>query len=162
MVHPLSILPLFDATDYPVKYDPTLADTFFMYVIGLIFICIFGGAYEALYFFEKYGKADKEAEELRKINLQTQFDSLKNQLSFIKTKASQKFIVDYALDDIEAQLDPSLFFRLNRKIITHVTSIESVHPYFNSKLKIHLKPATEEEVLVSREKSSEFKAWMGA
>jgi two-component system, LytTR family, sensor kinase len=75
------IIYFFDATDYPVKYDPTLADTFFMYVIGFIFILIFGGVYEAMYFFGKYGKADKEAEELRKINLQTQFDSLKNQVN---------------------------------------------------------------------------------
>ncbi len=85
-----------------------------------------------------------------------------DRVNFLKTKGGQKFIVDYTLDEIEAQLDPTLFFRLNRQFITHIKSIDSVHPYFNSKLKIHLKPAIEDEVLVSREKASEFKAWMGA
>lgn len=85
-----------------------------------------------------------------------------DRLNFLKTKGGQKFIIDYTLDELETQLDPSVFFRLNRQFIAHVKSIESVHPYFNSKLKIYLKPAVEEEVLVSREKASEFKAWMGA
>ena len=85
-----------------------------------------------------------------------------DRVNFIKTKAGQKFIVDYTLDELEGQLDPSVFFRLNRQFIAHVKSIESVHPYFNSKLKIHLKPASEEEVLVSREKAADFKEWLGA
>ena len=70
--------------------------------------------------------------------------------------------MDYTLDELEGQLDPSVFFRLNRQFIAHVKSIESVHPYFNSKLKIHLKPAIEEDVLVSREKAADFKEWLGA
>lgn len=85
-----------------------------------------------------------------------------DRVNFIKNKNGQKFIIDYTLDELETQLDPAIFFRLNRQFIAQVKSIESVHPYFNGKLKIHLKPAVEEEVLVSREKASDFKAWMGA
>jgi two-component system, LytTR family, response regulator LytT len=85
-----------------------------------------------------------------------------DRVNFIRNKSGQKFIIDYSLDELESQLDPSVFFRLNRKFIAQAKSIESVHPYFNGKLKIHLKPAVEEEVLVSREKASDFKAWMGA
>jgi two-component system, LytTR family, response regulator LytT len=85
-----------------------------------------------------------------------------DRVNFLKTKAGQKFIIDYTLDELEGQLDPSLFFRLNRQFIAHVKSIESVHPFFNGKLKIHLKPTIEAEVLVSREKASDFKEWLGA
>jgi two-component system LytT family response regulator len=33
--------------------------------------------------------------------------------------------------------------------------------WFNSKLKVEMKPKTEEEVVVSREKAAEFKQWLG-
>ena len=101
----------------------------------------------------------------RFITLDTQdvaFFFTEDRVNFIKTKGGQKFIVDYTLDELETQLDPSLFFRLNRQIIAQAKSIDSMQPYFNGKLKIQLKPVFAEEVLVSREKASEFKAWLGA
>jgi two-component system LytT family response regulator len=36
-----------------------------------------------------------------------------------------------------------------------------MHTFFNGKLKIDLKPAIDEEVLVSRERAQAFKDWMG-
>lgn len=84
-----------------------------------------------------------------------------DRVNFIKTRAGQRFIVDYTLDELEQTLDTRQFFRANRQFIVHAKAVESVHPYFNSKLKLHLKPAIEDEVLISREKASEFKQWMG-
>ena len=37
----------------------------------------------------------------------------------------------------------------------------SSHPYFSNKLKLALKPSTDGEVLVSRERATDFKKWMG-
>ena len=85
-----------------------------------------------------------------------------DRLTFLKTKANQKYIIDYNLDELEQLLDPRLFFRANRQFIVYVKAIDSIHPYFNNKLKLHLKPAIDGEVLISRERASEFKAWMGA
>jgi two-component system, LytTR family, response regulator LytT len=82
-------------------------------------------------------------------------------VNFIKTRSGQRYIVDYTLDELEQTLDTRQFYRANRQFIVHVKAVESVHPYFNSKLKIHLKPNTEEEVLISREKATEFKQWLG-
>jgi DNA-binding LytR/AlgR family response regulator len=84
-----------------------------------------------------------------------------DRVNFIKTRNGQRYIVDYTLDELEQTLDTRQFYRANRQFIVHVKAVESVHLYFNSKLKIHLKPTTEEEVLISREKATEFKQWLG-
>jgi two-component system response regulator LytT len=82
-------------------------------------------------------------------------------ISLFRTRTNQKFSVDYTLDELEAMLDPLQFFRANRQFIVDINCVQQIHPYFNNKLKLTLKPAPEEEVLVSRERATEFKKWMG-
>ncbi|MGV3561438.1 LytR/AlgR family response regulator transcription factor [Larkinella arboricola] len=82
-------------------------------------------------------------------------------ISLFRTRNNQKFSVDYTLDELEAMLDPTQFFRANRQFIVDINCVQQIHPYFNNKLKLTLKPAPEEEVLVSRERATEFKKWMG-
>jgi DNA-binding LytR/AlgR family response regulator len=76
------------------------------------------------------------------------------------TRDNKKYAIDYSLDELELQLDPSQFYRLNRQFISGIHSIKNIFNYFNGKLKIQLQPETTEEVLVSREKSSHFKDWL--
>jgi two-component system response regulator LytT len=82
-------------------------------------------------------------------------------VSLFKTVHNQKFSLDYPLDELEAMLDPAHFFRANRQYIVHINTVQQVHPYFNNKLKLILKPNTDDEVLVSRERATDFKRWMG-
>lgn len=82
-------------------------------------------------------------------------------VSLLRTKSNQKFTLDYTLDELEAMLEPTQFFRANRQYIVSVGSVQQIHPYFNNKLKLTLKPGTDDEVLVSRERATEFKKWMG-
>ncbi|WP_128543539.1 LytR/AlgR family response regulator transcription factor [Larkinella soli] len=82
-------------------------------------------------------------------------------VSLFRTRNNQKFSVDYTLDELEAMLDPTQFFRANRQFIVDINSVQQIHPYFNNKLKLTLKPNPEDEVLVSRERATEFKKWMG-
>ncbi|WP_128545849.1 LytR/AlgR family response regulator transcription factor [Larkinella soli] len=85
----------------------------------------------------------------------------RNKMSFLKTRDEHDWMVDYTMDELAAMLDPRRFFRLNRQIIAELRSVDKVHLYFNGKLKISLRPAAEEEVIVSREKSAEFRQWLG-
>jgi two-component system response regulator LytT len=82
-------------------------------------------------------------------------------VSLFRTRSNQKYPVDYTLDELDAMLDPSQFFPANRQFIVDINSVQQVHPYFNNKLKLTLKPAPDDEVLVSRERATEFKKWMG-
>ncbi len=79
---------------------------------------------------------------------------------YVYTNTQQKYIIDYSLDELTKLLSPQSFFQLNRQFIANVQSIKSIHSYFNGKLKVELQPNTDEEVIVSREKASEFKQWL--
>lgn len=83
-----------------------------------------------------------------------------DKLVFLRTCDNRKFVLDYTLDELEHQLDPRRFFRANRQFILNSYCIEEVHTWFNGKLKVNVRPKTEEEVIVSREKAGDFKAWM--
>jgi len=76
-------------------------------------------------------------------------------------KENKKSIVSHTLDDLEKILNPDEFFRATRKYLLHISSIKKVSKYFNSRLKVNINPAPEnDEILVSRVKSSLFFNWI--
>ncbi|MBW8683367.1 LytR/AlgR family response regulator transcription factor [Chitinophaga rhizophila] len=68
--------------------------------------------------------------------------------------------VSLTLEELEEQLDPQVFFRVNRQHIIHADSIEKIQTYSTSKLRVVLKRDREREVLISREKVPLFKQWL--
>jgi two-component system response regulator LytT len=72
-----------------------------------------------------------------------------------------KYIIDHTLEELESLLNPMQFFRLNRQCLSSIKAIKTVHTYFNGKLKIDIEPKASEEILVSRERSPDFKKWLG-
>jgi DNA-binding LytR/AlgR family response regulator len=84
----------------------------------------------------------------------------KDSLSFLVTNKGNHFPIDYTLDQLETQLQPQNFFRINRKIILHIQSIEKVSSYFNSRLSITSKFLVNDARIVSRERVNDFKKWL--
>ncbi|HVY76543.1 MAG TPA: LytTR family DNA-binding domain-containing protein [Puia sp.] len=82
-------------------------------------------------------------------------------LNFFKTADNRKFVVEYTMDELEEMIDPERFFRISRSFYVSVSSIEKIDDYFGNRLILGLKPAVDKEALVSREKVTEFKRWMG-
>lgn len=81
-------------------------------------------------------------------------------VTFLQTHAGKKYVLDSTLEHVEAQVDPAIFFRLNRKYLSHVDAIEEVLTYSNSRLKVFLRNCTDSDILVSREKVTELKNWL--
>lgn len=77
-----------------------------------------------------------------------------------KNVNGKRHILDYTLDQLEECLDPDSHFRINRKYITKLSSISKINTYFNSRLKLELHPAPNDEVIVSRERVGNFKGWL--
>jgi DNA-binding LytR/AlgR family response regulator len=81
-------------------------------------------------------------------------------LAFAQMKDRKRHAIEYTLDSLEPILHPSYFFRINRKVITHIKAIHKVAPYFNSRLALSLLPQPDFDVIVSRDRVSDFKAWL--
>ena len=73
----------------------------------------------------------------------------------------QKFILDQSLAEIEKQLDPSQFYRINRKYLMNLSSIKKIKTYPKSKMQLEVDPPVGEEIIISQENVSAFKEWMG-
>jgi len=73
---------------------------------------------------------------------------------------AKRFVVDHTVEELEDLLDPTLFYRLNRKIMAQITAVKDVKIMHNSRYRVHLKPLTEEEVYVSRDRVPAFKVWL--
>lgn len=85
---------------------------------------------------------------------------LEHKTVYFKLIDGSSIAVPYNLEELEEQLDPQFFFRVNRQFILHINSIESIHKYFNEKSKIILKRDRNAEVIVSRIKMPQFKLWL--
>jgi DNA-binding LytR/AlgR family response regulator len=80
--------------------------------------------------------------------------------TYLQTKQKRNYPIDYTLDQLEGVLDPEIFFRVNRKLIIHFNSIDEIHTWSGSRLKIVLLCNYDEDVVVSRDRVKEFKAWL--
>jgi two-component system, LytTR family, response regulator LytT len=82
-------------------------------------------------------------------------------LNFFKTHDNRKFVVDYTMDELEDMLDQDKFYRISRSFYVSINSVEKIDDYFGNRLILGLKPSVDKEALVSREKVTDFKKWMG-
>lgn len=69
-------------------------------------------------------------------------------------------LLDYSLDMVQEMLDPKLFFRVSRSCIVSINSIENISKHLGTRLKLQLNPRAEEEVVVSRSRTSDFLEWL--
>ena len=71
-----------------------------------------------------------------------------------------RYIIDYKLSDLEELLDPTTFFRLNRSFIAHFDAIDKIITMSKSRVKIHLQPAAQRDIVVSSANARSFKMWL--
>ncbi|ANQ51363.1 response regulator transcription factor [Flammeovirga sp. MY04] len=103
------------------------------------------------------------------ISIGDQFKSIKTEeVSYIKYEeglsflhlfdSTSRFPVDKSISTLEDELDPSSFFRVNRKYIIHINSISKINTWFNSRLQIDI--GADDEIIVSRDRVKAFKEWL--
>lgn len=72
----------------------------------------------------------------------------------------KSYLTDFTLEELEQNhLDPSKFFRVNRKQIVNADVIESMKPHFGQRLSLDLYVKNNFDIIVSREKVTQFKKW---
>jgi DNA-binding LytR/AlgR family response regulator len=81
---------------------------------------------------------------------------------FLVLQTGKEYPVDKTLDQLEKELDPSKFFRINRQFIVSMNSIGNMHVVSKSRIQIDLIPEYKgDDIIVSTEKSPLFKIWLG-
>lgn len=72
----------------------------------------------------------------------------------------RSYPIDRPLEEVAKEVDPSRFFRINRKFMVSTDAIEEISAWSNSRLRLVLKGMEEEMVVVAREKTGDFKEWL--
>lgn len=84
-----------------------------------------------------------------------------NKGTYVHTFDNRNYLLESTLEVLENELDPKEFYRISRKFIIPLKSVKEIVVYSNSRLKVILPSYKEDEVIVSREKVSDFKNWIG-
>ena len=74
---------------------------------------------------------------------------------------SNKYLLETNLSQLEEQLHPAKFYRINRTLLVNIESIMKVHTWLGGRLKLELSLKAHAETVVSRERVSGFKNWLG-
>lgn len=67
--------------------------------------------------------------------------------------------VQFTMSELESELDPKMFFRLNRQYIANIDSITRISMFFNSRLLVRLK-GCDQPLTLSKGKSAELRDWL--
>lgn len=84
-----------------------------------------------------------------------------HKLVFLVTREGKRHILDKTLSDVESELEPARFFRVNRNFLASIDAVARCSPLGKGRLLVQLQPASGAEVTVSQERAAEFKRWLG-
>jgi DNA-binding LytR/AlgR family response regulator len=82
-------------------------------------------------------------------------------LCFAVDFEGNKFLLENNLGQLEEQLQPTAFYRINRHLLVNIEAIKKVHTWLGGRLKVDITPSTTAETVVSRERVNGFKEWLG-
>ncbi|MGC6431368.1 MAG: LytR/AlgR family response regulator transcription factor [Jejuia sp.] len=83
-----------------------------------------------------------------------------NKGTYLHTTDNRNYLIDSTLEQLEEELEPQTFFRINRKFFVNINAIKDMVSYTNSRLQIKLNSYNEQEVIVARERVKDFKGWL--
>ncbi|MGY0392804.1 LytR/AlgR family response regulator transcription factor [Bizionia sp. KMM 8389] len=83
-----------------------------------------------------------------------------NKGTYLFTNEGRNFPIDLTLEQLESELDPQLFYRINRKFYINIQAIKDMLSYTNSRLQVKLHNYNEQEIIVARERVKDFKTWL--
>jgi DNA-binding LytR/AlgR family response regulator len=100
------------------------------------------------------------------------------QLSYLKTESAAycyadgklcyavdfsggKYLLENNLSQLEEQLQPDKFYRINRHLLVNIEAVNKVHTWLGGRLKLELLTSADVDTIVSRERVPGFKEWLG-
>jgi DNA-binding LytR/AlgR family response regulator len=74
----------------------------------------------------------------------------------------RRHLVEPSLAELEAELEPERFFRINRQVIVAAAAVRGFRPSGKGRLALELAPAATTTLSVTPERAAAFRAWLGA
>jgi two-component system, LytTR family, response regulator LytT len=81
--------------------------------------------------------------------------------TYLHSLDNRNYLLDVTLEQLETDLNPKDFYRVSRKFIVPTKAIREIQMHSNSRLKVILPTYNDDEVIVARERVSDFKEWLG-
>lgn len=81
-------------------------------------------------------------------------------VTFAVDAAGTRYPLTGTLTEVERQLDPTRFGRLNRSELVNIAFVEKVEPYFNNRLVVKLRGKASGELTTSAAQTPEFRRWL--
>lgn len=83
-----------------------------------------------------------------------------NKGTYAYTIDGRSHLLDMSLEDLEKDINSTIFFRTSRKYLVNINAIKDMVSYTNSRLQIKLKRYPEQDIIVARERVKDFKDWL--
>ena len=83
-----------------------------------------------------------------------------NKGTYAHTINGRNYLLDTTLEQMEGEIAPEVFFRINRKFYVNINAIKDIISYTNSRLQLKLNSYKELDVIVARERVRDFKLWL--
>ncbi|GAA0541917.1 LytR/AlgR family response regulator transcription factor [Chitinophaga japonensis] len=85
---------------------------------------------------------------------------IRHEATTIVTFDREEYPIQPSLEEVHNQLPPRQFFRINRQYLVNFSAVKEVEHYFARKLLVHLKVPTGDELLIGKDKTTAFLAWL--
>jgi len=103
----------------------------------------------------------KMGQQLKMINIEeVECFFSENKGTYLHTLDNRDYLLDNTLEQLETELDPAAFYRVSRKFIIPMKAIKEIQLHSNSRLKVILPTYKGDEVIVARERVTDFKEWL--
>jgi DNA-binding LytR/AlgR family response regulator len=80
--------------------------------------------------------------------------------TWLNTFDGRQYPMEQFLDAVADSVDPSKFFRINRKYLVSIDAIADIVVYSGSRLLVKLAGVNHDDTIVSRERVGDFRSWI--
>jgi hypothetical protein len=80
--------------------------------------------------------------------------------NYLRTFEREDFVIPQPLDDLQKELPPQQFFRVNRQMLVNFSACEHFEPLEFGKLELIVKPKMKDSIIISQKRAKSFKDWI--
>ncbi len=102
-----------------------------------------------------------KGDEYEPVNVEdVNFFVLEGDKTLVHLKTGVERHIRQTMNEIESQLNPDEFFRVNRQYIVNIRAVKNIKPYIASRYIVSIEGCKDNRVTISRAKAPAFRSWI--